>query len=132
MEFAFSIEAAVHRCSVKKLPAIIYLFKFNNRNTRKTYGVCSKLTIKTPEQHHEVVQFFLLTLIYFTPFSCVPIVDFKQVNVCWDSEKLCKIPRNHPCRSVFLIELQRTCFPVIFADFFVIAFCTRPPGDSFW
>ena len=49
MEFAFSIEAAVHRCSVKKIPANIYLFKFNNINTRKIGEVCSKFTIKTPE-----------------------------------------------------------------------------------
>ena len=33
-------------------PANIYLFKFNNRNTRKKCEMCSKLTIKTPERHH--------------------------------------------------------------------------------
>ena len=30
-------------------PANIYLFKVNNRNTRKMCKVCSKLTIITPE-----------------------------------------------------------------------------------
>ena len=30
-------------------PANIYLFKFNNRNTRKRSEICSKLTIKTAE-----------------------------------------------------------------------------------
>ena len=30
-------------------PANIYLFKGNNRNTRKSCKICSKLTIKTPE-----------------------------------------------------------------------------------
>ena len=29
-------------------PAKIYLFKVNNRNTRKRCEICSKLTIKTP------------------------------------------------------------------------------------
>ena len=29
----------------------IYLFKVNNRNTRKKCETCSKLTIKTPEWH---------------------------------------------------------------------------------
>ena len=29
-------------------PDNIYLFKFNNRNTRKRCEICSKLTIKTP------------------------------------------------------------------------------------
>ena len=33
-------------------PANIYLFKVSNRNTRKKCEICSKLTIKTPEQRH--------------------------------------------------------------------------------
>ena len=35
--------------------ANIYLFKVNNRNTRKRCEICSKLTIKTPEQRHLVL-----------------------------------------------------------------------------
>ena len=31
------------------LQANIYLFKGNNRNTRKRYEICLQLTIKTPE-----------------------------------------------------------------------------------
>ena len=34
------------------LPASFYLFKVNNRDTRKRCYVCSKLTIKTPEWYH--------------------------------------------------------------------------------
>ena len=49
--------------------ANIYLFKVNNRNTRKRCEICSKLTIKT----------------YFPSFSSVSIVDFEQVNVGWES-----------------------------------------------
>ena len=30
--------------------ANIYLFQVNNRNNRKSCEICSKLTIKTPEQ----------------------------------------------------------------------------------
>ena len=39
---------------VKKVqyPANIYLFKDNNRNTRKRCGIWSKLTIKTSERRH--------------------------------------------------------------------------------
>ena len=33
-------------------PANIYLFKVNNKNTRKRCEICSKLTIKTPERRH--------------------------------------------------------------------------------
>ena len=45
-------------------PANISLFKVNSKNTRKTFEICSKLTIKTP-------------------FSCISIVHFEQVNVSW-------------------------------------------------
>ena len=33
-------------------PVGIYLLNVNNRNTRTSCEVCSKLTIKTPERHH--------------------------------------------------------------------------------
>ena len=33
-----------------QIPADIYLFKVNNRNTTKRYEICPKLTIKTPER----------------------------------------------------------------------------------
>ena len=36
--------------SDRSTPANIYLFKVNNRNTRKRSKICSKLTIKTSEQ----------------------------------------------------------------------------------
>ena len=35
-----------------RIPAGIYLFKVNNRNARASCKVCSKLTVKTPEQRH--------------------------------------------------------------------------------
>ena len=34
------------------IPANIYLFKINDRNIRKWWEVCSKLTIKPLERHH--------------------------------------------------------------------------------
>ena len=55
-------------------PAGIYLLEVNKRNTRARYEICSKLTIKIPEQHsgiftvnfehisHLVLVFLLLTL----------------------------------------------------------------------
>ena len=47
-------------------PANICLFKGNNRNTRKRCEICSKLTIKTSEQHH-------------TCCSAVFIVNFEHI-----------------------------------------------------
>ena len=35
--------------SVRNKPINIYMFKFNNRNTRTRCEICSKLTIKTPD-----------------------------------------------------------------------------------
>ena len=47
-----SRSARIHEGSSEKLqrPAGIYLFKFNNGNTRAMCEICSKLTIKTPER----------------------------------------------------------------------------------
>ena len=54
----------------------IDLFKVNNRNSRKCYEICSKLTIKRAERRH-----WLWT--YFTSFPIVSIVDFEQPNLSW-------------------------------------------------
>ena len=43
--------------------ANIYLFKVNNRNTRKRYAMFLKVTIKTPEQRQDVVLVFLLLIL---------------------------------------------------------------------
>ena len=40
------------RDSTKANPTGNYMFKVNNRNTRKRCKICSKLTIKTPERSH--------------------------------------------------------------------------------
>ena len=34
------------------IPAVNYMFKVNNRNTRTNCEICSKLTIKIPERRH--------------------------------------------------------------------------------
>ena len=44
-----------------------YMFKVNNRNTRRRCEICSKLIIKTPEQRH-------------WRLSCVFIVDFEHIS----------------------------------------------------
>ena len=44
-------------------PANIYLFKFNTRNTRERCELCSKVTVKTVENHFDVF-----------------IVNFKQIS----------------------------------------------------
>ena len=36
----------------RSLPANIYLFKVNSRNTGKTYEICSKLTVEAPKRRH--------------------------------------------------------------------------------
>ena len=55
----------------KYIPANIYLFNVDKRRTRKRVEICSKLTIKTPEQRHYVVLvFLLLTLNIIQTFFC--------------------------------------------------------------
>ena len=47
-----------------------YLFKVNNRNSRKKCELCSKLTKA-------------IDVILVSPFSGVSIVDFEKVGVYW-------------------------------------------------
>ena len=44
-------ESLILICTLSK-PINVYLFEVDNRNTRKRYDICSKLTIKTPERGH--------------------------------------------------------------------------------
>ena len=50
-------------------PARIYLFKVNNRNARRRCEICSKLTIKTPD---DVIG------------SSVSIVNFEHIIAGWE------------------------------------------------
>ena len=71
------------RCLMSSCPANIYLFKVNNRNTRKGYETCSKFTIKPTEQLQWlrsgvfIVNFEHISQLFFT----VSIVDFEHENV---------------------------------------------------
>ena len=70
---------------VKDIPASIYLFKVNNRNTRERCEFCSKSTIKTLERRQwHILGSLLLILKNFTPFSIVFNVDSELVNFCWN------------------------------------------------
>ena len=42
----------IYKTVFRLIPANIYLFKVNNRNTRKRCELCSKLIMKTPERCH--------------------------------------------------------------------------------
>ena len=45
-------------------PAVIYLLKVSNRNTRTRCEICSKLTIKTPERRHNFEHISHLALVF--------------------------------------------------------------------
>ena len=67
-------------------PANIYLFKVNNRNTRKRCEICWKLTIKTPDDVVGIVPVFLYCYLktFLTHFSGVFVGDFEQEIVSWE------------------------------------------------
>ena len=83
-------------------PPSIYLFKFNNGNTKTRYGICSKLTAETPEQNG----FFLVKIgNYFflkkkNSDVVLFIVNFEQILqlfwcfYCWLWTKKCQLD---PC-----------------------------------
>ena len=63
-----------------RCPASIYLHKVNNRNNRTRCEICSKLTVKTPEQCHWRRSGVFT---YFIPCFCVSIVNFEHVVAGW-------------------------------------------------
>ena len=62
-------------------PASNYLFKVNNRNTRKLYEICLKLTIKTPER---CFSFFIVNVKHISHLFLMFTVDFEQFVACWN------------------------------------------------
>ena len=68
-------------------PTNICLFKGTNRNARKRSKICSKLTVKAPERRHRLGRLTLTEHISDLSFSSVSIVNFEQVNVCWEAKK---------------------------------------------
>ena len=67
--------------SSNKFLANIYLFKVNNRNSRKNCEICYKLTIKIPDRRQRSssgVSFIILE--HLTPLFNVSIAVLEQVN----------------------------------------------------
>ena len=73
----------------------IYLFKVNNRNTRKRLGICSKLTIKTPERLRRRSSVFIGN---FEHISHLFIVFY-----CWLWTRKCKLRSFQFCVNMSLI-----------------------------
>ena len=61
-------------------PATIYLFKINNRNTRKKREIWSKLTIRNTRKRREIWSKLTIKTAERRRLS---FVDFVQVNVSW-------------------------------------------------
>ena len=67
------------------LPTNIYLFKFNNKITRKRCEICSELTIKTPKRRQwRRSGVFIVNLNIFHAFFSVSIINVEQENINWD------------------------------------------------
>ena len=67
------------------LPAGIYLFEINNRNTKTMCETCSKLTIKIPERRQ-----WCRSGVFIVNFEHIPhfvlvflLLTFEQVNAGW-------------------------------------------------
>ena len=81
-----TLELSPYQCHFdeeNRNPANIHLFKFSNRNSRERCEICSKLTIKTPEERHSRRPgVLLLTLnIFYTFFWCFCSLQFLLILV---------------------------------------------------
>ena len=115
------------------IPAGIYLLKVNNRNTRTRCEICSKLTIKTPEQRWRcsgvfmvnfehisqlVLVFLLLTLNMYLPaeisLCCRRIaqplaLDLKEwVYETFEILKMYALWSNKKCQNVIYLHIPTT------------------------
>ena len=65
------------------VPTNSYLFKVDNKSTRKKSEICLKLTIKTPERRHSGrFSVFIVNFRHVSDFfPSASIVDFEQLNV---------------------------------------------------
>ena len=62
------------------LPSKYYLFKVNNRNSKKRYEICSKLAIKTPERcQWRYFGFSIVNLEHISHFFLIFTVDLGQL-----------------------------------------------------
>ena len=68
---------------INTYPTSIYLFKFNNGNTKTLCKNYSKLTTETPEQHKW--RYFSVFIVNFeySYSSGNSIIELEQVNVSW-------------------------------------------------
>ena len=74
-------------------PAIIYLFKANNRNNRSRCEICSKWTIKTPERHRwQNDDFRKMTCMLI--FSQIMQRKYHVTSIKYNITKM-MLPRNH-------------------------------------
>ena len=70
-----------HEMGCKSFPVCNYMFKVNIRNTRTRCEICSKLTIKTPEQRHwHRSGIFIVNFEHISHLFLVFIFNFEQVN----------------------------------------------------
>ena len=59
-------------------------FKLNNKTARTRCEICSKLTIKTPEERHgRLSGVIVISFEHISLCSTVFIVNFEQVNAGW-------------------------------------------------
>ena len=79
--------------STTHLPANIYLFKVNNKNTRTAVVTSFRC--------------FYLTLNIFHTFSSISIVEFEQVNAIWVNDLPCFFPKFpfHPPENIVKSKL---------------------------
>ena len=88
--------------------AIIYLFKFNNRNNKKSCKLCSKLTINIWEwRHWRPFGVFIGKFEGISLFSSVSINDCEQASASWAQISL-KF-RNYPFVPKYPLKLPIIC-----------------------
>ena len=72
---------------IERNPANKHMLEINNGNIKKRCEICLKVTIMTLKRCYDVTLVpLLLTLNIFYFFFQVSVIDFEQVNICWETK----------------------------------------------
>ena len=77
-DFHFIEKSSFRSQVIQLFLAVNYMFKFNNRNSRKKCKICSKLTVKISERHQRRRSgVFIVNVEHMSHLFSVSIVNFE-------------------------------------------------------
>ena len=115
-------------------PAVNYMFKVNNRNTRTVCEICSKLTIKTPEWRHWRIGVWTSAFV-INPFQGNVPFQFPPENVTkllayWRFQRKRDFDLKNINWKIIAFACNAKSFPLAVIFYFVLFLCSTSGWTS--